>query len=122
MKRLVLGGHRGQSALLPESLDDYVADTNPVRVVDVFVDKLDLGRLGFDGVVPAETGRPAYHPDVLLRIYIYGFLHHIQSSRCLEREAPRNVELMWLTGRLMLDFADGSSSEVATRNFQLIGF
>ena len=73
-------------------------------------------------MVPAETGRPAYHPDVLLRIYIYGYLHHIQSSRCLEREAQRNVELMWLTGRLMLDFADGSSSEVATRNFQLIGF
>ena len=68
MKRFIQGEHRGQSALLPESLDDYVADTNPVRVVDVFVDELDLGLLGFDGVVPAETGRPAYHPADLLRI------------------------------------------------------
>lgn len=104
MKRFIQGEHRGQSALLPESLDDYVADTNPVRVVDVFVDELDLGRLGFDGVVPAETGRPAYHPAVLLKIYIYGYLNRIQSSRRLEREAQRNVELMWLTGRLMPDF------------------
>ncbi|NWL80920.1 IS1182 family transposase [Pseudomonas taiwanensis] len=104
MKRFIQGEHRGQSTLLPESLDDYVADTNPVRVVDVFVDELDLGRLGFDGVVPAETGRPAYHPAVLLKIYIYGYLNRIQSSRRLEREAQRNVELMWLTGRLMPDF------------------
>ncbi len=88
----------------PRPLDDYVADTNPVRVVDVFVDELDLGRLGFDGVVPAETGRPAYHPAVLLKIYIYGYLNRIQSSRHLEREAQRNVELMWLTGRLTPDF------------------
>lgn len=104
MKRFIQGEHRGQSALLPESLDDYVADTNPVRVVDVFVDELDLGQLGFEGVVPAETGRPAYHPAVLLKIYIYGYLNRIQSSRRLEREAQRNVELMWLTGRLMPDF------------------
>lgn len=104
MKRFIQGEHRGQSTLLPESLDDYVADTNPVRVVDVFVDELDLGRLGFKGVVPAETGRPAYHPAVLLKIYIYGYLNRIQSSRRLERETQRNVELMWLTGRLMPDF------------------
>ena len=104
MKRFIQGEHRGQSALLPESLDDYVADTNPVRVVDVFVDELDLGQLGFDGVVPAETGRPAYHPADLLKIYIYGYLNRIQSSRRLEREAQRNVELMWLTGRLIPDF------------------
>jgi transposase len=104
MKRFIQGKHRGQSTLLPESLDDYVADTNPVRVVDVFVDELDLGRLGFEGIVPAETGRPAYHPSVLLKIYIYGYLNRIQSSRRLEREAQRNVELMWLTGRLMPDF------------------
>lgn len=104
MKRFIQGECRGQSTLLPESLDDYVAETNPVRVVDVFVDELDLGRLGFDGVVPAETGRPAYHPAVLLKIYIYGYLNRIQSSRRLEREAQRNVELMWLTGRLMPDF------------------
>lgn len=104
MKRFIQEEHRGQSVLLPESLDDYVADTNPVRVVDVFVDELDLGRLGFEGVVPAETGRPAYHPAVLLKIYIYGYLNRIQSSRRLERETQRNVELMWLTGRLMPDF------------------
>lgn len=104
MKRFIQGEHRGQSVLLPESLDDYVADTNPVRVVDVFVDELDLGQLGFEGVVPAETGRPAYHPAVLLKIYIYGYLNRIQSSRRLERETQRNVELMWLTGRLMPDF------------------
>jgi len=90
--------------LLPESLDDYVSDTNLVRVVDVFVDELNLAKLGFDGVIPAETGRPAYHPAILLKIYIYGYLNRIQSSRRLEREAQRNVELMWLTGRLMPDF------------------
>jgi len=104
MKRFIQGEHRGQSTLLPESLNDYVTDTNPVRVVDVFVDELDLGQLGFDGVIPAETGRPAYHPADLLKIYIYGYLNRIQSSRRLEREAQRNVELMWLTGRLMPDF------------------
>ncbi|WP_085718571.1 IS1182 family transposase [Pseudomonas sp. B28(2017)] len=104
MKRFIQGEHRGQSTLLPESLDDYVSDTNPVRVVDVFVDELDLAKLGFDGVIPAETGRPAYHPAILLKIYIYSYLNRIQSSRRLEREAQRNVELMWLTGRLMPDF------------------
>lgn len=104
MKRFVQGEYRGQTTLLPESLDDYVADTNPVRVVDVFVNELDLGRLGFDSIVPAETGRPAYHSAVLLKIYIYGYHNRIQSSRQLEREAQRNVELMWLTGRLTPDF------------------
>jgi transposase len=104
MKRFIQGEHRGQSTLLPESLDDYVSDTNPVRVVDVFVDELDLATLGFDGVIPAETGIPSYHPAILLKIYIYGYLNRIQSSRGLEREAQRNVELMWLTGRLMPDF------------------
>ena len=104
MKRFVQGESRTQSTLLPESLDDYVSDTNPVRVVDVFVDELDLGRLGFEGVDPAETGRPSYHPAVLLKIYIYGYLNRLQSSRRLEREAQRNVELMWLTGRLAPDF------------------
>lgn len=104
MKRFIQGEHRDQGALLPESLDDYVSDTNPVRIVDVFVDELDLVNLGFDGAVPAVTGRPAYHPEVLLKIYIYGYLNRIQSSRRLEREAQRNVELMWLTGRLMPDF------------------
>ena len=104
MRRFIQGENRTQVTLLPESLDDYVTDTNPVRVVDVFVAELDLGKLGFEGVVPAETGRPAYHPADLLKIYIYGYLNRIQSSRRLEREAQRNVELMWLTGRLMPDF------------------
>ena len=104
MKRFIQGEDRTQATLLPELLDDYVADTNPVRVVDVFVDELDLGKLGFEGVDPASTGRPSYHPAILLKIYIYGYLNRIQSSRRLEREAQRNVELMWLTGRLMPDF------------------
>src|SRR5471030_1691483 len=104
MKRFIQGEHRGQSTLLPESLDDYVSDTNPVRVVDVFVDELDLVNLSFEGAIPADTGRPGYHPSVLLKIYIYGYLNRIQSSRRLEREAQRNVELMWLTGRLSPDF------------------
>jgi transposase len=90
--------------LLPECLEDYVAEENPVRVVDVFVNELDLGALGFEGVDPAATGRPAYHPAVLLKIYIYGYLNRIQSSRRLERESEPNVELMWLTGRLAPDF------------------
>ena len=104
MTRFIQGEHRGQGTLLPSSLDDYVSDTNPVRVVDVFVDELDLAKLGFEGVIPADTGRPAYHPEILLKIYIYGYLNRIQSSRRLEREAQRNIELMWLTGRLMPDF------------------
>ena len=104
MKRFIQGECRTQCTLLPELLDDYIADTNPVRVVDVFVDELNLGKLGFEGVEPAATGRPAYHPTVLLKIYIYGYVNRIQSSRRLEKEAQRNVELMWLTGRLMPDF------------------
>lgn len=104
MKRFVQGESRTQVMLLPECLDDYVVETNPVRVVDVFVDELDLGKLGFAGIDPAATGRPAYHPAVLLKIYLYGYLNRIQSSRRLETETQRNVELMWLTGRLMPDF------------------
>jgi len=104
MKRFIQGEDRTQGILLPECLDDYVAETNPVRVVDVFVDELDLGKLGFEGVDPAATGRPAYHPAVLLKMYIYGYLNRIQSGRRLEAEAQRNVELMWLTGRLKPDF------------------
>ena len=104
MKRFIEGKDRGQGTLLPELLDDYVAEDNPVRVVDVFVDELDLGLLGFTRVQPAKTGRPAYHPSVLLKLYIYGYLNRIQSSRRLEREAQRNVELMWLTQRLAPDF------------------
>lgn len=104
MKRFIEGADRGQSTMLPELLDDYVDDDNQVRVVDVFVDQLDLAALGFERVRPAATGRPAYHPAVLLKLYIYGYLNRIQSSRRLEREAQRNVELMWLTGRLKPDF------------------
>src|SRR5215831_13151203 len=104
MKRFIEGEERTQITLLPESVEDYVAEDNPVRVVEVFVNELDLGMLGFDGVDPAETGRPAYHPAVLLKLYIYGYLNRIQSSRRLEREAQRNVELMWLIGRLAPDF------------------
>lgn len=104
MKRFVQGESRSQCTLLPECLDDYITENNPVRVVDVFVDELDLGKLGFEGVAPAATGRPAYHPAILLKLYIYGYLNRIQSSRRLEKESQRNVELMWLTGRLMPDF------------------
>ena len=103
MKRFIEGESRTQSTLLPEVLDDYIAEANPVRVVDIFVDELDLGQMGFEGIEPAATGRPAYHPAVLLKLYIYGYLNRIQSSRRLEREAQRNVELMWLTGRLTPD-------------------
>src|SRR5712672_2740327 len=104
MKRFVEGADRSQVTLLPECLDDYIAEDNPVRVVDAFVDELDLHGLGFVGVAPADTGRPSYHPSVLLKIYIYGYLNRVQSSRRLERECQRNVELMWLTGRLAPDF------------------
>jgi len=104
MKRFVEGEDRRQGVLLPEFLDDWVAEENPVRVIDVFVDELDLGALGFEGVVPEATGRPGYHPGVLLKIYVYGYINQIASSRRLEREAQRNVEMMWLTGRLAPDF------------------
>ena len=104
MKRFIEGESREQVILLPECLDDYVGQDNPVRIVDAFVEELDLLALGFVGADPAATGRPAYHPAVLLKLYIYGYLNRIQSSRRLEREAQRNVELMWLTGRLAPDF------------------
>ena len=99
MKRFIQGIDRTQGILLPEQLDDYVTEENPVRVIDIFVDELDLATLGFEGVTPADTGRPAYHPADLLKLYIYGYLNRIQSSRRLEREAQSNIELMWLTGR-----------------------
>jgi transposase len=104
MKRFVEGEDRTQGVLLPEFLDDYVAEDNPVRVIDVFVDELDLHALGFAGVVPEATGRPAYHPATMLKVYLYGYLNRVQSSRRLERETQRNIELMWLTGRLTPDF------------------
>jgi len=103
MKRFVEGLDRGQETLFPETLDDFVEEENPVRVVEAFVEGLDLGTLGFIGVDPKATGRPSYHPSVLLKLYIYGYLNRVQSSRRLEREASRNVEVMWLTGRLVPD-------------------
>jgi transposase len=103
MKRFIEGQDRNQGTLFPECLEDYIAEDNPVRVVDVFVDELDLGELGFGRVEPKVTGRPAYHPSTLLKLYIYGYLNRVQSSRRLEQEAQRNVELMWLTGRLIPD-------------------
>src|ERR1700716_412091 len=103
MRRFVQGADRGQSTLLPECLDDWVADANPVRVIDAFVAALDLAELGFGGVEPAGTGRPSYHPAALLKLYIYGYLNRVHSSRRLEREAGRNVEVMWLLARLAPD-------------------
>ena len=104
MPRFIEGQDRHQVTLLPESLDEFITADNAVRVVDAFVDELDLPALGFDGAAPAATGRPSYHPTVLLKIYIYGYLNRVQSSRRLERECQRNVELMWLTRRLAPDF------------------
>ena len=97
------GADRGQSTLLPECLDDWISENNRVRVIDVFVDELDLAEVGFGRVDPKATGRPSYHPSVLLKLYIYDYLNRVQSSRRLERESGRNVEVMWLTGRLVPD-------------------
>src|ERR1700745_3371431 len=103
MKRFVEGIDRGQSTLFPECVEDWISEDNPVRVIDVFVDALDLAEMAFEGVDPAATGRPAYHPSFLLKLYIYGYLNRVQSSRRLEREAGRNLEVMWLLGRLAPD-------------------
>src|SRR5438034_1214603 len=103
MPGFVAGLDRGQATLLPECLEDWVGESNPIRAVDVFVEALELRDLGFDGVDPAATGRPAYHPSPMLKLYIYGYLNRVQSSRRLEREAGRNLEVMWLTGRLVPD-------------------
>lgn len=104
MPRYIEGQDRSQTVLLPECLDDFIGQDNPVRVVDAFVDELDLIKLEFENTQPAATGRPSYHPSVLLKIYIYGYLNRVQSSRRLETEARRNLELIWLTGRLAPDF------------------
>ena len=103
MKRFIEGVDRSQTTLFPDRLEDFIAEDNPARVVDVFVDALDLGGLGFGRVEPEATGRPGYHPSIMLKLYIYGYLNRVQSSRRLEREAGRNVEVMWLTGRLAPD-------------------
>jgi transposase len=128
MKRFVEGKDRRQTTLLPECVDDYVAEENPVRAVEAFVDALDLSALGFEGAVPEATGRPAYHPATLLKIYLYGYLNRVQSSRRLEREAGRNLELMWLTGRLAPDFKtiadfrkdNGAAIRATCRRFVLL--
>ncbi len=104
MTHHIKGQGRHQVTLLPEVLDDFVTEDNPVRVVDVFVDGLQLDALGFDRVNAKQTGRPGYHPATMLKLYIYGYLNRIQSSRRLERESHRNVELMWLLERLTPDF------------------
>jgi transposase len=104
MAGFVEGVDRGQSTLFPALLDDYVAEDNPVRAVDVFVDGLDLAKLGFVGVQPLDTGRPGYHPGMMLKLYIYGYLNRVPSSRRLERECQRNIEMIWLTGQLAPDF------------------
>ena len=104
MSRYIEGQDRQQVTLLPECLDDFIAEDNTVRIVDAFINELDLAALEFQGLQPASTGRPSYHPSVLLKLYLYGYLNRIQSSRRLERECQRNVELMWLIGRLSPDF------------------
>jgi len=103
MSGFIEGENRYQSTMFPERLDDYVGEDNATRVIDVFIDRLDLSGLGFK-TEPADTGRPAYHASTMLKIYVYGYLNRVQSSRRLEREAGRNVELMWLVGRLAPDF------------------
>lgn len=100
----IRGMDRTQQVLLPETIDDYVGPENPVRFLDAFVDKLDLGRMGFKRAVAARTGAPGYHPGTLLKLYVYGYLYQIRSSRRLEREAKRNLELIWLLGKLQPDF------------------
>ena len=128
MKRFVEGRDRRQVTLLPDCLDDYVGEDNPVRAVEAFIEELDLAGLGFAGVVPEATGRPSYHPATLLKIYLYGYLNRIASSRRLERETQRNLELMWLTGRLMPDFKtiadfrrdNGPAIQATCRHFVLL--
>ena len=103
MSGFIEGEDRHQATLFPESLDEYIAEDSAVRVMDVFIDDLDISGLGFK-TEPAATGRPGYHPRMMLKLYVYGYLNKVQSSRDLEKEAQRNVELMWLTGRLAPDF------------------
>jgi len=126
MSRFIEGIDGRQRLLLPDCIDDYVTEDSPVRVVDMFVNELDVGELGFEGA--AATGRSGYHPATMLKLYIYGYLNQVQSSRRLEREAGRNVECMWLTGKLTPDFktiADfrrdhGAAIQAACRRFVLV--
>ena len=128
MAGYVEGWNRSQSFLLPESVNDYVGEDNPVRIVDVFVDELNLAELGFGRATPADTGRPGYHPATLLKLYLYGYLNRVPSSRRLEREAQRNLEVLWLTGRLAPDFKtiadfrrdNGPAIQATCRRFVLL--
>ena len=128
MKRFIEGDSRHQSTLFPEVLDDYIDENNPVKVIDAFVEELPLIDLGFSSVQPKETGRPGYHPAILLKLYIYGYLNRVQSSRRLERETKRNVEMMWLLNRLSPDFKtiadfrkdNGEAIKTVCRQFVMI--
>ena len=104
MPRFIEADSRAQATLFPERIDDYIEEDNPVRAIEAFVDMLDLEGIGFQGMMPKVTGRPAYHPSTMLKLYIYGYLNRIQSTRRLEKETCRNLELMWLLGRLQPDF------------------
>lgn len=104
MPRYIEGEHRKQTTLFPESLEEYITEDNPIRFVDAYIEHLDLHALGFERASPKDTGRPGYHPAVLLKLYVYGYLNRVQTSRRLERETHRNVELMWLLSRLRPDF------------------
>ena len=127
MKRFIEGEDRSQATLFPDQLDEYISEDNAVRAIDVFVDGLDLSGKGFK-VIPAKTGRPSYHPSTMLKLYIYGYLNRIQSSRRLEKEAGRNIELMWLLGRLSPDFKtiadfrkdNGKAITLVCRDFVLL--
>ena len=127
MSGFIEGESRTQTTLFPESLDEYITEDNAVRVIDVFLDDLDLSGLGFR-TQPQETGRPAYHPAMMLKLYVYGYLNRVQSTRRLEREAQRNVELMWLLGRLAPDFKtiadfrknNGESIRLVCREFVML--
>src|SRR5258707_3576178 len=129
MSGFVEGIDRSQSSLFPAELEDYVAADNLVRAVDAFVDGLDLGKLGFGRFAPLERGRPCYHPATLLKIYIYGYLNRVPSSRRLERECQRNIELIWLTGHLAPDFKtiadfrkdNGKAIREVCRSFVAVG-
>src|SRR5580698_7230766 len=128
MSRYVEGVDRRQSFLLPESVQDYLGEDNPVRVIDVFVERIDLSDLGFGRAVPADTDQPGYHPATLLKLYLYCYLNRIPSSRRLEREAQRNLELMWLTNRLTPDFKtiadfrrdNGAATRATFRQFVML--
>jgi transposase len=100
MPRFVEGIPRTQSTLFPERLEDYIDEENPVRAIEAFIDALNFEQLGFQGMNPKATGRPAYHPSIMLKLYVYGYLNRVQSTRRLERETGRNIELMWLLERL----------------------